>query len=551
MIRENRSSRREFLNFFGRSTTALTFTSLLHNNAWAKTIGQNAKRMSDHQKEKLGSVPPFAPIAASNADALSLAKGFEWKPLISWGAPINKNGETFGYNNDFLAFIPRESDGNSGLLWVNHEAPNPLFVSGWSSTQPRTKEQVSKEQLSVGGSILHIKKERSAWHVVADDPLNRRISAQTEIPFVAARPIMGATKAIGTLANCAGGVTPWKSFLTCEENYDHFYGEVSYGPKATARKVTQGKLQWEIAAAYPPEHYGWVVEVDPISGRAKKLTALGRFAHEGATVTTAKDGRCVVYMADDADDRCLYKFIAAKPGSLDEGVLFVANMDSQKWVPMTLSAHEILQKNFVDQTDVLIRSRDAAPLIGGSPLDRPEDIEIDAATGTVYVCLTNNIKKGNHFGSILKLVEKDGDPLALQFAVSTFFAGGENVGVACPDNMVFDRKGNLWFTTDVAGDKMHRAPYEKFGNNSLFYVPMTGPSAGQPFRVANAPRDAEFTGPCFAPDGRTLFLSVQHPGDETKDLKSPTSHWPGGSRSLPKPTVVTISGPALDALVMG
>ena len=86
-------------------------------------------------------------------------------------------------------------------------------------------------------------------------------------------------------------------------------------------------------------------------------------------------------------------------------------------------------------------------------------------------------------------------------------------------------------------------------HNSLFYIPMSGALSGQAFRVASAPVTAEFTGPSFSPDGRTLFLSVQHPGEGTTDLKQPLSRWPQGGNNMPKPSVVTITGPALDNLV--
>ncbi|RYZ93997.1 MAG: DUF839 domain-containing protein, partial [Proteobacteria bacterium] len=112
----------------------------------------------------------------------------------------------------------------------------------------------------------------------------------------------------------------------------------------------------------------------------------------------------------------------------------------------------------------------------------------------------------------------------------------------------FDPRGNLWITNDVSGAAMHQAPYTDFMNNGLFVVPMSGPGAGVPVMVATAPRDAEFTGPEFSPDGRTLFLSVQHPGEQSPSAAAPTSHWPDGGNSIPRPAVVAISGALLDTL---
>ncbi len=195
-----------------------------------------------------------------------------------------------------------------------------------------------------------------------------------------------------------------------------------------------------------------------------------------------------------------------------------------------------------------IFTREAADAVGGTKLDRPEDIEINKK-GSVFVALTNNKPKNNYFGSILRIDEKNNDPYALTFSHSTFLTGGEPGGLACPDNMCFDPEGNLWVTTDISGSSMHKAPYTKFKNNGLFMIPMRGQFQGQAFQVASAPHDAEFTGPCFTPDGKTLFLSVQHPGERSKGLDKLTSHWPDGGKNKPKPSVIVLHGAALDALM--
>ncbi|MEM9025077.1 MAG: alkaline phosphatase PhoX, partial [Bacteroidota bacterium] len=91
-------------------------------------------------------------------------------------------------------------------------------------------------------------------------------------------------------------------------------------------------------------------------------------------------------------------------------------------------------------------------------------------------------------------------------------------------------------------------PYMPFKNNSLFVIPRHGEDAGKVVRVASAPRDAELTGPWFAPDGKTLFLSVQHPGEQTSDLANPTSTWPFDADNIPKPAVVAITGPLIEKM---
>ncbi len=520
--------RRTFLDFLGKGVvmTALSPSILAASNSFFDN---------------------FQGIAPSDQDELKLAKGLSYEVLIKWEDSISKK-DTFGFNNDYTAFLPFDpAKPDDGILWINHEYVDPMFVSNYVGGDEKTKEQVQKEQYNVGGSILRIKKTKSGkWEVQKNDPLNRRVTGQTKIPFNWPHPIAGKKAAMGTLANCSGGITPWGTILTCEENYDMFYGERNFKDGTLIEK--RAFLGWHKHFDNPPEHYGWVVEVDPHTGTAKKQVALGRCAHECATVKELPDGRVVVYSGDDSVNECLYKFIGSKPGSLSEGKLYVANLRLGKWMSLSYEESPVLQKLFKDQTDVLIRLREAAKVVGGTGLDRPEDIEIDPITGHVLVSLTNNTGTKNYFGSILKVVETDNDHTSLTFKPDRYLAGGVETGFACPDNMAFDTAGNLWFTSDMSGSLMNKEPYKEFKNNGLFLVPRSGPKAGQVIQMASAPSDAEMTGPFFSPDGKTLFLSIQHPGEYSKNLEELTSHWPDGGDSLPRSAVVTISGETLDAI---
>ncbi|MCB0390612.1 MAG: DUF839 domain-containing protein [Bdellovibrionales bacterium] len=523
--------RREFLKFMGRSGLSLSLLPFI--NA-CQSLG-------------LSSSPPITAIEPSAKDDLVLSPGLNWQKLISWGDSLNSS-ELFGFNNDYIAFVPINDD--EAILWVNHEFPHPLFISNYSRGSKRTKQQVVLEQKALGGSILKIVKTKNGWQYLPNDPVNRRIDGTTKIPFANNETIAGSKFAIGTFGNCAGGYTPWGTILTCEENYHDYYGEVIKTKQGFKRVHAYDEFAWDKFFNYSPEHYGWVVEVNPITGYTKKHTSLGRYAHECATVTEARDGRIVVYSGDDKNDECIYKLISKEQNSIDKGDLYVADTKNGKWISLDIEKQPLLKKYFKNQLEVLRHTRFAAHEVGGTALDRPEDIEIDPQTGDVYVTLTNNKPKGNFHGSILKISEKDGDAAALEFQASTFLAGGELTGFSSPDNMVFDRKGNLWMTNDISDKAMNNPPYTKFKNNGLYYIPLRGAHAGKVFQVGSAPSDAELTGPCFSDDGRTLFLSVQHPGATTKDLKKPTSHWPDGGNSTPKPSVVTISGPALDKLVL-
>lgn len=529
--------RREFLEFLGRSTflsAMVGSTSLLQA---CSTLAGSADTSS------------LKGLPASSADKLSLLPGFTSQVLARWGDVVTPQGDRFGFNNDFIAFFEGASS-NEAFLWVNHEYVNPLFVSGYNPAKNigvrKAKSQVEEERKNVGGTYLRIEKKQGQWVVDASSPKNFRIDATTPMRIVAERPIQGSLLATGTTGNCCGGKTPWGTILTCEENHEDFFGQVRFSKKGKKWKrhliASSHVMAWDDHWTPPPEHYGWVVEVNPRTKECRKLTALGRFAHEGALVLKAQGDRVVVYMGDDSKDQHFYKFISEKPGTLDSGKLYVAKLETGTWELLSME-NPVLKDHFQDQTDLLIRTREAAKLVGATPLDRPEACAQDPIGKGIYLNCTMNKTAGRPFGSILKFVEKNNNPLSLHFESSVFLHGGAETGFACPDNLCFDAQGNMWMTTDIADYDVNSGEYSSFGNNSLFFIPLSGPQAGQAVRVATAPAEAEMTGPCFSADGKTLFISIQHPGANSTDLENLTSHWPDGGTSIPRPSVVAIQGP--------
>jgi secreted PhoX family phosphatase len=523
--------RRDFLKILSTTPILATLPSeLLANSSSTKLTKIFSTTKQPHLVLK-GLSPDFS-------DQLKCVEGLEWKKLISAGAPLGK-GLSFGENNDYLQLFPLSKD--RFLLWVNHEYFHPYL----SSELERSEKNVNYEATLVGGSFIEIQKKNSQWEVVKDSPLHHRIDGNTPIPFAWYEAIAGSTSAIGTLGNCAGGKTPWGTVLTCEENYDMFYGERD---RKTGKRSPSTYFGWEKVRDFPPEHYGWVVEINPVTHQAKKLVALGRFAHEAATIKVARNGRVVVYMGDDANDEFIYKFIADKKDSLEKGTLYVADTEKGKWIPLTRE-HPKLKTTFQSQTEILIFCREAARLVGATPQDRPEDVEIDPLNGDVVIACTNNRPAGRYFGKIIRLKEKDNNPLSMKFKVETFLSGGPQGGFACPDNIAFDHKGNLWFTTDMSGKDMHKDELNNFGNNGLFFVARTGSLKGIPIQLASAPIDAEFTGPLFSEDWKTLFLCVQHPGEYSQSKKQLSSRWPDGD--FPRSSVITLQGPLLDKILQG
>lgn len=528
--------RRSFIEFLGLATTGIIVAPGIMS--CQSDVDQSHSNDQNHSEKKESFLIPG--ILPSTEDAVILSEGLAYSILIKWGDQINDQ-QYFGFNNDFTQFLP--IDDEKAILWVNHEYIDPRFISGENWKQNRTKEVIAKELKEVGGSFIGLKKDGEHWRFDPNFKGNQRIDGHTLIPFNWDEPIFQQTAAMGTLANCSGGRTPWGSILTCEENYDSYYGE-----RLDDGGFYPSYAAWETQFPNPPEHYGWVVEVNPTTFEAQKHVALGRFAHECACLKELEDGRLVVYSGDDAKNEHLYKFIGSKPGSLKEGILYVADTSNGKWISMDIDEQPVLQQNFKNQTEVLTYCRRAAKLLGATPLDRPEDIEIDPITGDVFIALTNNQAKGNYHGSILKISESNLQYDGFSFDADVFLAGGEETGFACPDNLMFDTKGNLWFTSDISGGDTSLPEYAAYGNNGLFVVPRSGEQAGKVIQMASAPIDAEFTGPCLSDDQKTLFLSVQHPGEYSPSLSELSSHWPEGGNATPKPSVICITGELLEQI---
>src|SRR4030095_5211584 len=496
----------------------------------------------------------FKPIESSDKDKLVLPEGFNYTIIRKWGDKISDT-EYFGYNNDFVTFIPIDflkggKSSTDGLMHVNHEYPLPLFVSGYTyedhkQNKPKTKEQIELERKSVGLSIFRVKFIDGKWQFVSDNKYNRRVDANSKVLLsgkAASSPeVKNAVEARGTLGNCSGGVTPWGTVISAEENYQDY-------PDPNIYRWLDGGEE------FINEHYGWLVEYDPFDKNfiPVKKTSLGRFRHENLAIQIAKDGRVVAYSGDDKINECVYKFIsknkfnAAKREAnfnlLDDGNLFAADFANNTWRLLDYENVNILKENFKSQADILVNCEKAAKLVGATECNRPEDIEINPVDKTIFVSFTNNITKQDYHGSIVRIIEKDGDHTSTEFTWKVFATGGVDAGFSCPDNLYFDSKGNLWTLCDVSSHELNKGMYTTFKNNALFMIPTVGKNKGQTLRFASGPVDTEMCGTGFTPDESTMFLSIQHPGETSLTIDNPTSRWPDFGNELPKPAVVAITG---------
>ncbi|ABA58604.1 Protein of unknown function DUF839 [Nitrosococcus oceani ATCC 19707] len=421
----------------------------------------------------------FKAVTGSGADRVIVPKGYQAQVLLSWGKALFPEvpdldlqhletlltphgaalqGKQFGYNCDFNSFFPlfQRHSSQRGLLATNHEfTSEALIFSDWPGyDDPKRADFVRKFPAMVaamkaahGVSIAEVIKRNSQWHFTQDSPFNRRITGETpmELTGPAAGHDLLQTAAdpsgktvLGTLNNCAGGKTPWGTLLTCEENFDQYFGNLEgLESLAAEESPNQAKLKkyatlhgrlspprelsprgWELVdkrfdvAENPTEafRFGWVVEIDPYRPEftPKKRTALGRFKHEGANVVVGPEGRVAVYSGDDTKFEYIYKFVSTEAYDpkdrahnltlLDKGTLYVARFKengSGEWLPLVFG-HEPLDKDhgFASQAEVLINTRRAADLLGATPMDRPEDIEANPVNGKIYAALTNNTLRG-------------------------------------------------------------------------------------------------------------------------------------------------------------
>ncbi len=517
----------------------------------------------------------------------------------------------FGHWNDYVTFMPLPlGSGNSshGLLCVNHEhATGRMMFPGVATRGSPGENEMAIEMEAVGHSVVEVRRSASGrWRVVRSSRYGRRTTATT--PIEIRGPVRGhrrvrtaqdpaGTRVLGTFANCSGGKTPWGTVLSAEENYEQYFAGtpaqagperrnherygIGMSPKGPTFKWHKLDARFHVGAE-PREanRFGWIVEIDPYdpSRTPVKRTALGRLKHESAAVTLDADGRVVVYSGDDQEFEYLYRFVSHgryEPGRreanldlLDSGTLSVARFEPSgrcHWMPLVFGSGPLTPRNgFRDQGDVLIEARRAADLLGPTALDRPEDIAVDEKTGRVYVLLTGNpartpsrVDKANPrafnlSGHVLEIRTKKSagghHHAGLTNRWEVFSLGGKpEEGLPHnPDNAEFDPKGRLWIATDQGKGQHLRGVAD-----ALWAFETSGPRRGRGTPFFACPRAAEMCGPAFTPDGRTLFLAVQHPGayGETPGqprptVDTPTTRWPDFKPGMPpRCSIVAITRP--------
>ena len=606
-------------------------------SAMAAIGGAATMGTSRHAYAQAGASFDFEELTAGVDADHHVASGYTANVLIRWGDPVVPGAPDFdpaaqtadaqelqfGYNNDYLGYLPLPAGGNSadhGLLVVNHEYTNEELMFPGIGRQDRdaqfagmTAELVGVEMAAHGLSVVEVTRDDSGnWTYDPASTYNRRISPRsTEITVsgpVAGNPRLQTSAdptgmtVIGTINNCAGGLTPWGTVLTAEENFHgYFMGELSeespefrnherYGVPGGWYAWGRFEDRFDVGREpNEPNRFGWMVEVNPYDPTSTpiKRTAMGRAKHEGAGLVVNGDGHVVAYMGDDQRFDYIYKYVSngtfdPSAGTdngalLDDGTLYVARFNEDgtvDWLPLVFGQGPLTEANgFTSQADVLIETRIAADLLGATPMDRPEDIDVHPTNGRIYAMLTNNTRRDandlnaanprpeNAGGHIIEIVERDSDYTATQSDWSILVLAGDpgapEVGAVwndattangwfiAPDNCAIDGQGRLWVTTD--GNN-----YEASGRtDGVWSMETEGDLRGTGKLFYRVPVGAEMCGPMFTPDDTTLFVAVQHPadgGDEwpgfgrTSVYEDPSTRWPDFDDTMPpRPSVVVIT----------
>lgn len=393
---------------------------------------------------------PFEGIPAFTDNTIHVPEGYEWKVLVRWGdalfsdapafdpakgIPAAGSDRVFGENTDGMELF--SIDGKEILVVNSEYTNNDINLPHAADGIPVSAEDVLTLQNLQGVTVMELAEGAEGWAPIIDSPFNRRITHLT--PMTIDGPAAGhdllkteadptGTASLGTFNNCGSGRTPWGTYLTCEENFNGYFGataEVDYD-----EEIAKGYKRYGISTKAEPGSYnyhgfdprfdvsvnpnephraGYIVEINPADPTSTpvKRTALGRVKHENAEAVLAADGRVVVYMGDDERGEFVYKWLSrdayVEGGDtstlLTEGQLYVAKFNDDltgEWVALTPEA------TGMDAAHIAIFTRTAASAVGATTMDRPEWIAVNPTAAEAYCCLTNNSRRGtkNDDGSL-------------------------------------------------------------------------------------------------------------------------------------------------------
>lgn len=433
-------SRREFLSRGAAAGAGVAFAGNLAG------LFSGAPAVAASRVGRLGS------LIADPAGLLDLLEGFSYSIISQAGDQLPDGGVLPDAFDGTAAYF----DGRTTRLVRNHEQDTGEEMPALAPTE------FTYDPAAGGGTST-----------VVLDRRNRRLDEYVSLA--------------GTNTNCAGGSTPWETWLTCEETEDRA-GD---------------------SAGHTKDH-GFVFEVDPRDPlrnmNPTPLTALGRFAHEAAAIDPRSG---TVYLTEDASNPngLLYRLLPNRPrgghGSLRAGGTLEALRctDGGTFVP-DLSAYSepgtILTAGWVAVPDPLATSTSTRRQL--SEVTRSRKFEgawwgTNAAYIACSFARTSDGSVGQHDGQVWRL-----DPRRETLTLEVHFGLNPDPSSDLPDgpdNITVSPWGGLFLAEDGQGVQ-HLQAVTRFGETYPF--------------ARNARDDGEFTGVCFSADPRTLYANLQRPG---------------------------------------
>lgn len=432
-------NRRQFL-----TATSSAFAALIASGCSTKAMG-----MASASKSSAESFTDYGPLVKDPKGLLDLPEGFSYRVLSSLGDAMDDGGT-----------VPDKADGMGCLDIGNGEI---VLV--------RNHELVPLVD-NAGGEIA---KGFGTWNgqFTPGGTTNIVLDAET-LEVKRQFRTLG-----GTIRNCSGGVTPWGSWLTCEE-----------APTGPGQRYGEGLAV----------NHGWTFEVpgdatglvDPVP-----IKAMGRFNHEAACVDPETG---YVYQSEDKDDSAFYRFIPNTPQKLSEGgklqAMVIENgpADTRNWDSATMPLGTSFAVRWIDLDDVEapkndLRTRAAAQ--GAAVIARGEGLHM--GDGELYLCSTSGGAK--KLGQIFRLVPGRGKaPDRFELFFESESPDQFNYG----DNLCVAPNGHLVVCEDQ---------YTEVVDNHLRGITPDG----RPYALARLTAQTEPAGACFSPDGKTMFVNAYAP----------------------------------------
>lgn len=415
----------------------------------------------------------YGPIISDPAGLIDLPEGFSYRVISQFGEKMS-DGHVVPDRADGMGCFPLS--GRRHALVRNHELPVGRIDDG--ALRGKIAEVAAFDRLPDGRPL-----PGGTTTIVIDDASGRVLSQHLSLA--------------GTIRNCAGGITPWGSWLTCEEDVTRAGNGVG-------------------------QDHGWVFEV-PAAARGlvepQPIRAMGRFNHEAAAVDPRTG---IVYLTEDRDDGLLYRYLPTQRGRLAAGgrlqalaLIDPARTDSRNWTGAAIAEGEWLPVRWVDldgidapADDLRLRGHHAGALI----FARGEGIHW--GDGELFFCCTSG--GAAKLGQIMRL--RPGKPGGDRSAdrLQLFVESRGKAMLDFGDNLTVAPNGHLIVCEDQ---------YTEVVANRLIGVTPVGAT----YVLGALKAQTELAGACFSPDGRTLYVNAYSPA-KTLAITGPWAGFSPGAR---------------------